>query len=77
MVFGQILFCFSGFLQVMSGLWFWYLRDQTSYLYLLTLAMIVAIGWIAFNVPESPLYLYEKRDFMALRESLTQVALIN
>ena len=39
--------------------------------------MLIAIAWIGLQAPESPLYLYEKRDFNGLRESLTQIAIIN
>jgi hypothetical protein len=39
--------------------------------------MLFSIVWIALNVPESPMFLYEKRDFINLRESFTQIALVN
>ena len=60
-----------------STLWFYLTKDQTSYFIVLMVLILVAIGWIAIFVPESPLFLYEKGEFTELEKSLQMVAKLN
>jgi MFS family permease len=52
--FGQALFLFTGLFQALSGLFFWYFKDQDLYFIMTIIIMTIAIIWTAFFAPESP-----------------------
>lgn len=60
---GMYIFSFSGLFQAFSAFWFWYIKDQTLYFYLLMFLMCAALSCLALFIPESPLYLFEKERF--------------
>ena len=39
--------------------------------------MVIAILWVIIMVPESPIWLYEKRMFDTLESSFNQIAKVN
>ena len=39
--------------------------------------MLISIAWLIFAVPESPIWLFEKRRFVQLEHCLTKMGKIN
>ena len=74
---GQYNFMFLGIFQAVAGLWFYLIKDQNQYFIFKISILTVAISWVVFAVPESPVWLYEKRMFPQLEKCLTRVAQIN
>jgi len=61
-----ILWTTFGTIEALSALWFWYTRDQTTYLYIIVVLMLAAHTFVYLRVPESPLFLLEKNRFKQL-----------
>lgn len=74
---GMYIFTFCGFAQAFSAFWFWYVKDQTQYLCLVTFLMLSALLILKLYVPESPLYLLERERFTELGECLNVIGSTN
>ena len=64
-------------MSAVAGLWFYMTKSQNDYFILNIALMSIAITWIIIVVPESPVWLFEKRMFAQLQLSLNQIARIN
>lgn len=74
---GTCIFSFSGLLQAFSAYWFWYTKDQTTYLTLLAIVLFSALTCLTFFIPESPVYLLERQNFSELRQCLLTIGSFN
>lgn len=54
---GITLFTFSGIIQILSAVWFWYTKDQLTYMWIIIIALFIALLIVCFLVPESPSFL--------------------
>ena len=68
--FGAYNFTLSGVLQFLSAVWFYYFKNQDSYFVIMIIMMTLSIAWVYLYVPESPVFLYEIRDFDRLEKCL-------
>ena len=75
--YGQVLFCFSSLINILSALFFWLFRDQTSYFFFLFVIMMFSLIWIGVYTPESPLFLWEKENYDKLKICLSRIAKMN
>lgn len=75
--FCQVNFCLIGVSQIIAALIFKVTRSQDLWFMFLLVSITLAIAWVTFFAPESPLFLLSKRRFDDLEKSLSVVAKIN
>jgi hypothetical protein len=75
--YGQVLFSVCSLINVLSALFFWLFRDQTSYFFFLFVIMMISLIWIGVYTPESPLFLLEKENYDKLKICLGRIAKMN
>ena len=54
--FAQAMFIAKGLIQIVSGAFFYWFKDQHLYFWILTVVLSLAIGWMAY-APETPSFL--------------------
>lgn len=74
---GTCVFGFSGFYQAFTAWWFWYTKDQWIYSGSICVGTFIALMLMQVFIPESPLYLYEKENFIELRKALSIIGSYN
>ena len=62
---------------MIAALWFYFNKNQTHYFIFNILLLSLALIWMIGFVPESPVWLYEKRMYDELHNTLKLVSKFN
>ena len=76
--YGVMLFVTDGFATILiSGLFWAGILTWRSFCGMSIVLMLIFVLFVVICVPDSPLYLFEKENFVALKSCLTKIARIN